>query len=114
MNNEATEKSVCIAIADGSVRRPIFDRYVTRVIPVTNCIAPNRWLGEGGSLWDGAILRPFVTLASNAVIGRCLHANIYSYIADRGVIKEFVTFAQSVKCNGNVHIGEHAYVETRT
>lgn len=112
VNNEATEKSVCIAIADGSVRRALFDRCVAHAIPVTNCIAPNAWLGEGANFGDGAILQPFVTLTSNAMIGRCFHANIYSYIAHDCVIGDFVTFAPSVKCNGNVHIGDNVYVGT--
>jgi acetyltransferase-like isoleucine patch superfamily enzyme len=61
-------------------------------------------------LGEGAILSPFVTLTSNIRIGRHFHANLYSYVEHDCVIGDFVTFAPAVKCNGNVHIGDHAYI----
>lgn len=59
---------------------------------------------------DGACLSPFVTLTSNIRIGRCFHANLYSYVEHDCVIGDFVTFAPGVKCNGNVRIEDHAYI----
>ena len=53
---------------------------------------------------------PFVTLGSNVQIGKSFHANLYSYVEHDCVIGDYVTFAPSVKCNGNVHIGNHTYV----
>lgn len=63
-------------------------------------------------LGDGAILSPFVTLTSNLRIGRHFHANIYSYVAHDCLIGDFVTFAPSVQCNGNIVIEDHVYVGT--
>ena len=58
------------------------------------------------------ILCPFTTITSNTKIGKGFHANIYSYVAHDCIIGDYVTFAPSVKCNGNVHIEEHAYIGT--
>ena len=60
----------------------------------------------------GAILSPFVTLTSNIRIGKHFHANIYSYVAHDCIVGDFVTFAPSVKCNGNIVIEDHAYLGT--
>jgi sugar O-acyltransferase (sialic acid O-acetyltransferase NeuD family) len=59
---------------------------------------------------EGAILSPFVTLTSNIVIGRHFHANLYSYVEHDCRIGDFVTFGPGVHCNGNVHIGDRAYI----
>jgi UDP-3-O-[3-hydroxymyristoyl] glucosamine N-acyltransferase len=62
--------------------------------------------------------KAFSVFAENTVIldsndiGRHFHANIYSYVAHDCVIGDFVTFAPSVKCNGNVTIEDHAYIGT--
>ena len=53
-----------------------------------------------------------MTLTSDVVIGKCFQANLYSYVAHDCVIGDYVTFAPSVKCNGNVEIGDHVYIGT--
>ena len=63
-------------------------------------------------LAEGSILCPFVTLTSNIKIGKSFQANIYSYVAHDCQIGNYVTFAPSVKCNGNVIIEDHAYIGT--
>jgi acetyltransferase-like isoleucine patch superfamily enzyme len=49
-------------------------------------------------------------ITSNVKIGKFFHANIYSYVEHDCVIGDYVTFAPSVRCNGNVHIQDHAYI----
>lgn len=46
----------------------------------------------------------------NIRIGRCLHANLYSYVEHDCIIGDFVTFAPGAKVNRNVTIGDHAYI----
>ena len=75
-------------------------------------IAENVVIMDGNEIGSGAVLSPFVTVTSNAKIGKYFHANIYSYVAHDCVIGDFVTFAPSVRCNGNVSIGDHAYIGT--
>jgi sugar O-acyltransferase (sialic acid O-acetyltransferase NeuD family) len=62
------------------------------------------------SLGEGALISPYVTFTSNISIGRHFHANLNSYVEHDCVIGDFVTFAPAVRCNGNVHIGDGAYV----
>ena len=53
-----------------------------------------------------------MNLTSNIIIGQCFQANIYSYVAHDCKIGDFVTFAPGVMCNGNVHVGDRAYIGT--
>jgi sugar O-acyltransferase (sialic acid O-acetyltransferase NeuD family) len=62
------------------------------------------------SIGEGAIFSPFSVLTSNIKIGRHFHCNIQSYVEHDCVIGDFVTFAPGVRCNGNVHIGDGAYI----
>jgi sugar O-acyltransferase (sialic acid O-acetyltransferase NeuD family) len=77
------------------------------------CIkAENVVIMDASEIGAGAILSPFVTITSNVKIGRFFHANIYSYVAHDCIIGDFVTFAPSVRCNGNVVVEDHAYIGT--
>jgi sugar O-acyltransferase (sialic acid O-acetyltransferase NeuD family) len=60
----------------------------------------------------GAIFCDFTVVTNNAKIGNFFHCNINSYVAHDCVIGDYVTFAPGVMCNGNVHIGEGAYIGT--
>ena len=67
---------------------------------------------DEAEIGEGAALSPFVTITSNIKIGKCFHANLYSYVEHDCVIGDYLTFAPGVKCNGNVHIEDHAYIGT--
>jgi sugar O-acyltransferase (sialic acid O-acetyltransferase NeuD family) len=112
LDHPAQEKSAAIAIADGSIRVLLANRCAEKGIALFEVAALNVIVGDEVTIGEGAILQPFVTLTSNIVIGRCFHANIYSYVAHDCQIGDFVTFAPGVMCNGNVHIGDGAYVGT--
>jgi sugar O-acyltransferase (sialic acid O-acetyltransferase NeuD family) len=103
---------IAIAIADSGVRENLAEKCRAANIPFYPVIAPNLVMGDAIQLGEGAILCSFVHLTSNVVIGAQFHANIYSYVAHDCVIGDYVTFAPGVKCNGNVHIEDHAYVGT--
>lgn len=75
-------------------------------------VAENSVILECNQIGEGAVLSPFVTITSNVTIGRHFHANLYSYVAHDCVIGDYVTFAPSAKCNGNVIIEDHAYIGT--
>ena len=105
-------KFVVLAIADGQVRSQLDERCAEAGIRFFQVRAANVVEMDNVTLHEGAVLSPFVTLTSNIRIGKHFHANIYSYVAHDCVIGDFVTFAPSVKCNGNVHIEDHAYIGT--
>ncbi len=110
LRSPATSRHMVLAIANGVVRESLALRCKQDDIGFLETKAANIVRMDGVQMGEGAILGPFVTLTSNIVIGRHFHANLYSYVAHDCVLGDFVTFAPAVKCNGNVHIGDHAYI----
>lgn len=106
------DKLVTIAIANSAVREELAHRCVGSGIGFVSLRALNSVIFDNVELAEGAILCGFTHLTSHIKIGRFFHANIYSYVAHDCVIGDFVTFAPGVKCNGNVHIEDHAYIGT--
>lgn len=112
MQLKADERFVSIAIAKDSVRQKIAKRCLEDGVKVWSIQAKSCVVMDEVAIGEGAILCPFVTLTSNIKIGKHFHANIYSYVAHDCVIGDFVTFAPSVKCNGNVIVGDNSYIGT--
>lgn len=107
---DATARQACLAIANSPVREKLALRCDEYGIPLFEARAMNVIQMDSVTLGDGACLSPFVTLTSNIRIGRCFHANLYSYVEHDCIIGDFVTFAPAVKCNGNIVIEDHAYI----
>lgn len=112
VEHSGAEAAIAIAIADADVRERLTERAAEAGIAVCDIRGINVVAGDNVVVGEGAILQPFVTLTADVLIGRGFHANIYSYVAHDCVIGDFVTFAPGVKCNGNVHIEDRAYVGT--
>lgn len=110
LNEFASTKYVQIAIANSRVREKIAQRLEADGIQLWSIIADNVVLMDQIELAEGSALSPFVSIGSNVKIGKCFHANLYSYVEHDCVIGDFVTFAPGVKCNGNIHIHAHAYI----
>jgi len=106
----ATEKFICLAVADGRIRETLAARCDRSNIPLIEARHTSVVQMDEVDLGDGACLSPFVALTSNIRIGRGFHANLYSYVEHDCVIGDFVTFAPGVKCNGNITIGDRAYI----
>jgi hypothetical protein len=106
------EKYFNIAIADSKVRQQIAARCERAGVRPLSLHAGNVVNTAQSDIGKGSILCGFSTITSNAKIGAYFHSNIYSYVAHDCVIGDFVTFAPRVSCNGNVHIGTHAYIGT--
>jgi sugar O-acyltransferase (sialic acid O-acetyltransferase NeuD family) len=112
LGEPAAERSAAIAIADSHVRQKLDQRCRDAGVAPLAVRHPSVVELDDVVIGDGAVLCSFVTLTSNILIGRSFHANIYSYVAHDCRIGDFVTFAPGVMCNGNVHIGDHAYIGT--
>ena len=110
LNESASEKYVQIAIANSHVREKIAQRLEAENISLWSIQADNVVLMDQAEIAAGAALSPFVSITSNIKIGKCFHANLYSYVEHDCVIGDFVTFAPGVKCNGNIRIHDHAYI----
>ena len=109
---DASERYVVIAIAGSRIREKLAVQCATDAVQAWSVRAANTVIMDDVILGAGALLSPFVTLTSNIEIGRHFHANIYCYVAHDCRIGDFVTFAPSVKCNGNVQIEDYAYIGT--
>ena len=105
-------KSVVLAIADSKIRQKLSHKCNDAGFSELKVQAFNSVVMDNVILGDGAILSPFTTLTSNITIGKSFHANLYSYVAHDCEIGDYVTFAPSVKCNGNVIVEDFAYIGT--
>lgn len=103
------EDEVVIAVGDSGKRQAISGRLGVRYGAL---IAPTAIIGPDVEYGEGAVFCDFTMVTASAKIGRHFHSNIYSYVAHDCVIGDFVTFAPRVCCNGNVHIGDGAYIGT--
>lgn len=108
----AENRYISIAIADGKTRERLSKKCASFGIMPFNVAADTAIVMDSCHIDEGFILSPFSIVTSNARIGRHFHMNIYSYVAHDCVVGDYVTFAPSVKCNGNVKIEDHAYIGT--
>lgn len=106
----ASSRHINVAIANSQVREKLIKRCAADGVQFFEVRAANVVQLDDVELGAGAVLCPFVTLTSNIRIGQHFHANLYSYVEHDCLIGDFVTFAPGVKCNGNVHIEDHAYI----
>lgn len=112
INNSKTDKRVTIAIANSQVREKLVARLDQDSVQHLEIQAANTVILDEVEMGEGGLLCPFTCITSNIKIGKFFHANIYSYVAHDCVIGDYVTFAPGVKCNGNIHIEDHAYIGT--
>lgn len=110
LKEQASQKFVLIAIANSQVREKIANQLAQDHISRWSIFADNAVLMDEIDIAEGCAISPFVSITSNIKIGKCFHANLYSYVEHDCVIGDFVTFAPGVKCNGNIHIEDHAYI----
>lgn len=103
-------KFVLIAIANSSIRQKVAEQLVQDGISLWTVKGTTTLIMDEVSIAAGAALSPFVTIAANVTIGKCFHANLYSYVEHDCIIGDYVTFAPRVSCNGNIHIHDHAYI----
>ncbi len=104
------KKKIIIGVANPKLRRLIYKRiskYNLKFYNLFDNLAVNFGKNKIG---DGYLISPFVTIATNVKIGKQFHANLYSYVEHDCKIGDFVTFAPSAKCNGNVIIGDNVHL----
>lgn len=112
LKREAADKQIVFAIANSGVREKLANKCAADGIRALSVKADNTVILDEVEVGEGAILCHFTQLTSNIRIGKFFHANIASYVAHDCVIGDYVTFAPSVRCNGNIRIEDHAYIGT--
>ncbi|MDZ4307439.1 acetyltransferase [Allopontixanthobacter sp.] len=107
---DAGDKGIALAVADGALRKALAFKCAEAGIRFLTVRGAPIVEMDDVVVGEGAIISPFVTFTSNIRIGAHFHANIYSYVEHDCAIGDFVTFAPSVCCNGNVEVGDGAYI----
>jgi sugar O-acyltransferase (sialic acid O-acetyltransferase NeuD family) len=110
LESSFTDKAVCLAIADPKVRGKLALKCDQSNIPLATVRAADVLEMDNVELSPGACLSPRVVFTSNIRVGRCFHANLFSYIEHDCVIGDFVTLAPRSSLNGNVTVGNFAYI----
>jgi sugar O-acyltransferase (sialic acid O-acetyltransferase NeuD family) len=100
-----------VAVGSGKDREEIVAKVgsMAEALPLW---APQSMVLDCNTLAEGSVFCPNSMVTSNARIGRFFQCNLYAYVAHDCVIGDFVTFAPGVRCNGNVHIDDYAYIGT--
>ncbi len=106
------EFAFCIAIADSKLRAEKAQQINADNGAFFSITSVNSIQYDNVTVGEGSMIGDFVTLTTDIEIGAHFHANNYSYVAHDCRIGDFVTFAPRVNCNGNVTIGDSAYVGT--
>ncbi|NAR80215.1 acetyltransferase [Acinetobacter haemolyticus] len=109
---ECEQKYVAVAIANSQIREKLVNKIDQAKLKHWSIQASTVISMDDVIIGEGAILCNYVHFTSNIRVGRFFHANYYSYVAHDCVIGDYVTFAPGVKCNGNIHIEDHAYIGT--
>ena len=109
---DAADKYVAIAIANNRMREKLVQKINLYNLKHWSVIAPTLISMDEVQIGEGAILCNYVHFTSNIKVGKFFHANYFSYVAHDCIIGDYVTFAPGVKCNGNIHIEDHAYIGT--
>ena len=99
-----------VAIGDSRVRERIVNDCLANGLRPFSIRADNTVILDETTIGEGYILSPFSAVTANVRIGKHFHANNFCNISHDCVIGDFVTFAPGVKCNGHVHVGDHAYI----
>lgn len=101
-----------LAVGDGKIRQTLERRCMAAGLRPFSLHAEDSLFGIDVEIGDGAVFCPRSMVTASARIGRQFQCNIYSYVAHDCVVGDYVTFAPGVCCNGNVRIGDYAYVGT--
>ncbi|MDH4186829.1 MAG: acetyltransferase [Nitrospira sp.] len=103
-----------VAIGDSRVRQRIVDICLDNGAEPVSIVARSAILLENNKIGEGCMISEQTIITSNVEIGRFFQANCQCNISHDCVIGDYVTFAPGVRCNGNVVIGDHAYIGAAT
>lgn len=106
----AVDRSVVLSVGNPRVRGRLHERCERAKVPQQEVRATESYVGERVEWGPGLVLPAFASLTCDIVIGTGFQANVGSAIAHDCRIGDFVTFAPGATCNGNVHVGDYAYI----
>ena len=106
------ERWFSVAIGDGEARQRVSEGLEAAGCRPMSIKADNVIIPPGCQIGPGAVFSPFSMVTADAVIGRQFQCNLYSYVAHDCVVGDYVTLAPRVCLNGNVEVGDFAYIGT--
>ena len=109
---KSQNKKILISVNNIKSKKKIFKKIKKDKIKFWNYIDNTTKINSQNFESNSSYFGPFTLLSSSSKVGLCFSCNIYSYVEHESIIGDFVTFAPSVKCNGNVIIGDNVYVGT--
>ena len=104
------EKSAIVAIADGVIRKRLFDKINQAQIPFVNMVSVGVNKATNSIVGDGHILCQNSVVSVNTVAGRGFHLNVLSYLAHDCRVGDFVTIGPNVVCAGYVTLEDGVYL----
>jgi sugar O-acyltransferase (sialic acid O-acetyltransferase NeuD family) len=107
---EASRRSLAIALGDGRARERVASRLASDGITPWTIFAESAQVLDATTIAEGALISPFSIITSNVRIGRFFQANTFCAVAHDCVIGDYVTLAPGARCNGNVHVGDFAFI----
>lgn len=112
VSDQHRDRKVIVAIGDGRTRERIEAKCLAAGLSIGNLASRTSRNLAKNQIDDGAVLCDFVIITANAKIGKSFQANLKSYVAHDCVVGNYVTFAPGVHLNGNIHVGDYAYIGT--
>lgn len=109
MQHNCGPKFFLIAINDSRIRERIAKNLEGHATPLS--IAPKSSpVYHETRIDEGTIISEYCLVGSNVTIGKHVHINMISSVSHDCILRDYVTLAPRVTCNGNVTIEDHAYI----
>lgn len=99
-----------VAIASGVMRTRLAQLCQESGLEPTSLCADTARISALADICEGAVICDFAVVEPFARVGRHFHANVQAFVAHECSIGDFVTFGPGATCNGNVAIGDGAYI----
>ncbi len=108
----ASSREATLAVGSGQLRRALAAKCASAGVALGGVTASAAMILDNVTIGQGAVICPFAMVTSDTQIGALFQANIYSYVAHDCRVGDGVTLAPAAKVNGNVEIGDDAYIGT--
>lgn len=99
-----------VTVSSAEIRRRLVGQAMANGATPHSLVAESARISSLATVGEGAVLCDFAVVEPYARIGRHFHGNVGAFVAHDCVVGDFVTFGPYAVCNGNVHIGNDAYV----
>jgi sugar O-acyltransferase (sialic acid O-acetyltransferase NeuD family) len=104
--------SFILGVNDGRLRAQLESRCCAAGLVPFDLHDISARVALGVTMGAGSVLCGNTLVGHSSRVGRQFQCNWYSYVGHDCDIGDFVTFAPRVNCNGNVSIGDFAYIGT--